>query len=106
MTKKTHPLAWITLFALALFVSGPVAVDSSASSCTGTLYTYYETSACQVIVGSKVSCPGFPDEWDEDPDGNRNQTPYFTTQTVTCPCSGGGGGGGGGGDTDDSDDWG
>ncbi|MEM7051104.1 MAG: hypothetical protein AAF604_15650 [Acidobacteriota bacterium] len=91
MTSRTRLFGWTALVALALLAGGPLAVESGASSCTGVLYDFYATSACVVLVGTKVSCPGFPDEWDVGPDGNQVQTPYFTTQSVTCPCSGGGG---------------
>ncbi len=86
----------------AVLAAGLVSASSaSASTCTGTLYTYYETAACQQIVSSKVVCPGFPDQTDTDSNGNFIQTPYFLTQVAVCPCPGSNGGGSGGGDTDE-----
>jgi len=81
------------VFAAALLVA-PV---SSSATCYGTWTDYYETQACVEWVSTKVSCPGYPDQWDIGPGGNTNGTPYFVTEQVVCPCPGTGGGGGGGG---------
>jgi hypothetical protein len=91
------------LLAAALVVGGlSFAMESSAGSCTGLFYTYYETPACLVIVGAKVSCPGYPDQIDLNANGTYTHTPWYTVESTPCPCpSGGGGGGGGGGETDE-----
>ncbi len=79
------------LFALAL-------ASSASATCYGTYYEYYDTPALQNIVGAMVSCPGYPDQHDEDVNGNYVVTPWYITQPIVCACppSGGGGGGGGG----------
>ena len=86
----------VSVFAL---VGMFAALPAAATTCYGTYYEYYDGPAQNNIVGAKVSCPGYPDQWDEEV-----VTPWYSTETVVCPCpSGGSGGGQGGGeDTEDS----
>ena len=76
---------------------------ASATTCTGTWFDYFDSPMFQEIVGSKVVCPGFPDQIDTDANGNYTETAWFTAQTVVCPCPGSGGGNNGGGDPHESD---
>jgi hypothetical protein len=102
MLKKLNWRA--TLFVASLAIAcGAFLAPASATTCYGTLYEYFESSAMTQQVGAKVVCPGFPDQVDADANGNHIETPWYTTTTVVCPCpSGGGGGGGGGEDTEES----
>ena len=85
-------LAAIAVVGLSLTLS------STAGTCSGTWYDYYATPAKIEIVGSKVVCPGQPDQIDTAADGSYTETPWFDTYSVSCPCNGGGGGGGGNGE--------
>ncbi|MCH9651245.1 MAG: hypothetical protein K0U98_23675 [Deltaproteobacteria bacterium] len=80
--------------ALVLAGSAAFAPVGFSDTCYGTWYDYYETSDCEVLVGSKVSCPGFPDQVDAAEDGSFIETPFFVSGTAICPCGGGGSGDG------------
>jgi hypothetical protein len=103
--KARKKVTFLLMLGALLLVAGLAMVPAmQASTCYGVLYEYYETSAMQEIVGAKVSCPGYPDQIDTAADGSYTETPYYTTQTVVCPCPSGGGGGGGGGGGEDTED--
>ena len=77
---------WLLLAALALIV-GLVLTAASNATCNGIEYTFYATSACQVVIGTQIfNCPGYPFE-----DDAYMQSPFYTTQSISCSCSGGGG---------------
>ena len=103
MTIRKKTIQALLLSALVLTCSALMVPTVQASTCYGVWYDYFETSALVEIVGSKVSCPGYPDQIDTAADGSYTETPFFTTQTVVCPCPSGGGGGGGGGGGEDED---
>lgn len=96
MTTRRKKGFILTAGALAVLYSLVLAPVASAGTCYGTWTDYFETSACISIVGTKVSCPGYPDQFDTGPDGTFTQTPYSITESVVCPCPPSGGGGGGG----------
>ncbi|MCB1056669.1 MAG: hypothetical protein KDD11_14300 [Acidobacteria bacterium] len=100
MPRKTAWPATIALAALGIALSLPTGADAT---CYGLRYDYYESSAMQTIVGSKVSCPGYPDQYDEDVNGNYTVTPWYTVEQTICPCPSGGGGGNGGGNDQDEE---
>ncbi|MEM9291083.1 MAG: hypothetical protein AAGD01_05335 [Acidobacteriota bacterium] len=81
-----------------------VPADADASPCYGTRYDYFETSAHQVFTGTKVVCPGHPNQYDSGDNGGYAETSHVETTTVFCPCPGSGGGGIGGGDPYDMDE--
>jgi hypothetical protein len=93
-----YPLALSLLFA-GLVLSAP---PEASATCYGTWTDYFETSACVNVVGTVVSCPGYPDQHDTGPDGNFTTTPWSITETVACPCPPSGGGSNGGGETGES----
>lgn len=84
--------ACLALLGFGLVLSLPADVSAA---CYGTRFDYYETSACINIVGTKVSCPGYPDQYDTAADGSYTTTPWYTTQAVSCPCPPSGGTNGG-----------
>jgi hypothetical protein len=99
ISKKTSKA--LLLGALVLACSALIVPTVQATTCYGVWYDYFETAALVEIVGTKVSCPGYPDQIDTAADGTYTETPYFTTETVVCPCPSGSGGGGGGGGEDE-----
>lgn len=99
-STKVWPLP-AALAALTLALSLPTGADAT---CYGLRYDYYDSPALQTIVGSKISCPGYPDQYDEDVNGTYTVTPWYTVDQVVCPCPSGGGGGGGGGGNDQDED--
>lgn len=94
------PTAWLSasLVAAAIALTGP---SAASATCYGYRYDYYSDPSLTDIVGSKISCPGFPDQHDEDANGNYVVTPWYTTEMIVCPCGSGGGGGTGGGNPND-----
>jgi hypothetical protein len=89
--------------ALAVFAVTIAVSTSAEATCYGSRYDYFETPACINIVGTKVSCPGYPDQYDTGPDGSYTVTPWYTVQQVTCPCPTGGGGSNGGAEDEESE---
>lgn len=102
MHQKIRLGGWLLLAAL-LTLGVAVSLPTPASPCYGQRFDYYSTPALTEIVGSMIRCPGYPDQHDEDVNGNYVVTPWYTTSTEICPCPTGGGGGGGGGNQEDSD---
>jgi hypothetical protein len=89
--RKLAGLSLAGLLALGVSLTRPADVWAS---CYGLRYDYSSTSALLDIVGSKISCPGYPDQHDMDANGQYVVTPWYTTQPIVCPCPTGGGGGG------------
>lgn len=81
------------------FVVGCFAQPSSATTCYGTLYEYFSDATYTYQTTSKVECPGYATQYDEP----FAATPYYTTQSVVCPCPPGSGGGGGDPETEDTE---
>ncbi len=95
MSESKRFISRFLLSAMVL-VAALFLASAAPAACTGTWTDYYDSSAFLEIVGTKVSCPGFPDQIDTDPDGNYTETSFFIAEEIDCPCGGGGGGGGGG----------
>ena len=102
MHKTLAPSTKLLLAALTLVLIGSLAVlSTTAGTCYGTYYEYYDGPNHDEIVGAKVVCPGYPDQIDYDENGHYVETPWYITETVICPCPGGFGGGGDGEDRDE-----
>lgn len=93
--QKAGGLLLAGLLAVGVSLTQPA---NALATCFGTRYDYFSSPSFQEQVGSKISCPGHPDQYDLDIYGNANVTPWYTSYPVTCPCPGSGGGGGGGRD--------
>ncbi|MCH9646622.1 MAG: hypothetical protein K0U98_00205 [Deltaproteobacteria bacterium] len=95
MLKMKLGTRWV-LLAVFVVVAGLAMTATTDATCSGIKYTFYQSPACQVVVGSQIfNCPGYPFE-----DDAYMQTPFYTTQSVNCAC-GGGSGNPGEGDEDD-----
>lgn len=93
MPKKMK-WSWIVLSLAVVLTLGVVLSSVSAGPCYGTLYEYFDGPAHNVQTGAKVVCAGFPNQYDSGDNGGYQETSWFTTTQVVCPCQGGGGGGG------------
>jgi hypothetical protein len=87
MHRKLAGLSFAGLLTLGVSLTRPADVWAS---CYGTRYDYSSTSALLDIVGSKIKCPGRPDVYDMDENGQYVVTPWYTAYQVDCPCGGGG----------------
>ncbi len=70
----------ISLSAVLALMFAVLSVPASGGTCPceGTLFEYFNLQDEQ--TGSKVVCPGFPDQHDGVP------SRIFTTSTIECPC--------------------
>lgn len=102
---RQHPLkkAWFLFTAFAVLGVTMAITTSAEATCYGSRYDYFETPACINIVGTKVSCPGYPDQYDTAPDGTYTVTPWYTVSQVTCPCPSGTGGNNGGAEDEEDE---